>query len=405
VSKRALQSASDFKAKETVLRYLIAVWAVGLALLATLIMSPFVPTGISPLFLLAVMISAWRGGLGAGLLATFLSAFASAFIFLPPKYSFEIDQNDWLQVIVFSFAAVVIGSLSASRKRAEKERERLLVEAQAARVEAENANAVKDEFLAAVSHELRTPLTTIKALTRIMQRREISSEEQSEFLKDIASECDRQIDLVHNLLDLSRIKSGGLEVESKRVDVGEVIRACEKIERVEANEHEHKLVVELIPNLNYIRADHGALRRALCTVTENAIKFTPKGGRIILRAYNDDEQVVIEIEDTGRGIRDEDLPHIFDKFYRGRVAGGTGELNSEEPELPGAGLGLNLARALIRGMNGLIEVKSTVGQGSTFSIRLPIWKEKMNENEKELEPGIPETGTGKRALKVAEGLN
>jgi two-component system sensor histidine kinase BaeS len=114
---------------------------------------------------------------------------------------------------------------------------------------------------------------------------------------------------------------------------------------------------------------------------------------------------VIEIEDTGRGIRDEDLPHIFDKFYRGRMVAGTGELNSEETELPGAGLGLNLARALIQGMNGSIEVKSSVGQGSTFTVRLPVWKEKMNENEREPESGISEAGAGTHDLKVAEGTN
>ncbi|MDQ3135882.1 MAG: PAS domain-containing sensor histidine kinase, partial [Acidobacteriota bacterium] len=326
----------------SVLRYLVAVWTVGLAFAATLLMSPLVPPGISPLFLLAVMISAWRGGSGAGLLATALSALASAFVFLPPTYSLRIDRDDWLQLAVFTFAAVIVGTLSAARRRAEDEREALLVREQVARVEAEQANAVKDEFLAAVSHELRTPLTTIKTLTRVMQRREPSEAERREYLEDIASECDRQIDLVHNLLDLSRIKAGGMQIKSQRVDAGEIVRACEKIERAEAEEHGHRLLVELPPGLPFIRADHSALRRALCTVAENAIKYTPDGGSITLRAYSDGGSVIIEVQDTGRGIRAEDMPHIFDKFYRGQATGDGAEGVSEnEQEVPGIGLGLH----------------------------------------------------------------
>ncbi len=292
----------------TVLRYMVAVWTVGLAFAATLVMSPLMQPGVSPLFLLAVMISAWRGGLGAGLLATVLSASASAFVLLPPAYSLRVDRNDLLQLVVFTFAAVVIGSLSATRKSAEEEREALLVREQAARKEAEQANAVKDEFIAAASHELRTPLTTIKALTRVLLRQQPSETERREYLEDIASECDRQIDLVHNLLDLSRV------------------------------------------------------------------------------------------EDTGRGIRAEDLPRIFDKFYRGRAAtDGNHTSSADEQEVPGIGLGLHLARALVEGMNGTIEVRSQAGQGSTFAVRLPVWEKAANANDKDA------ASTPAHALSLAAG--
>jgi signal transduction histidine kinase len=366
----------------SVLRYLVAVWTVGLAFAATLLMSPLVPPGISPLFLLAVMISAWRGGSGAGLLATAFSALASAFVFLPPTYSLRIDRDDLLQLAVFTFAAIIIGTLSAARRRAEEEREALLVREQVARVEAERANAVKDEFLAAVSHELRTPLTTIKTLTRVMQRRDPGEAERREYLEDIASECDRQIDLVHNLLDLSRIRAGGVQIKPQRVDAGEVVRACEKIERAEAEEHGHQLRVELPPELPFVRADHSALRRALCTIAENSIKYTPDGGSITIRADSDGGSVVIEVEDTGRGIRDEDLPHIFDKFYRGHAKGdGAQGLSENGQEVPGIGLGLHLARALVEGMNGSIEVRSRAGAGSTFRLRLPVWSGESNGDD------------------------
>lgn len=352
-------------------RYLVAFWTVGAAFGATLLLSPIIAPRVSPLFLLAVMVSAWRGGLGAGLLATALSALVNVYVLLPPAFSFHAEREDLLQLSVFICAAVITGTLSAARRRAEAEREEILRREQSARAEAESANATKDEFLAAVSHELRTPLTTIKALTRILLKKNPGEDERREYLEDIASECDRQIDLVHNLLDLSRIRAGGVEIEPRRVDAAEVVRACEKIERIEAAEHDHKLSVQIAPDLPYVRADQGALRRALCSVVENAIKYTPPGGRIKINTYKNGSHVAIEVEDNGRGIHPEDLPHVFDSFYRGRaVDEGQGR---DEEGVPGIGLGLHLARSLVEGMNGSIEVRSKSGEGSIFILRLPVW--------------------------------
>lgn len=367
-------------------RYFIAVWTVGLAFLGTFLSSPFITPGLSPLFLLAVMVSAWRGGLGAGLLATALSTLATAYAFIPPHFSFSIDPDYLLRLFVFTIAAVIIGTLSSARRKAEEEREALLVRERAARIEAERANAVKDEFLAAVSHELRTPLTTIKALTRVLLRKNPTESERRDYLEDIASECDRQIDLVHNLLDLSRIKAIGVQLKLQRVDAEEVVRACEKIERVEAAERHHELSIEAASDLPFILADSNALRRAICTIVENAIKYTPDGGRIRLRAHpSGDGQVAIEVEDNGPGIHREDLPHIFESFYRGRATGdGAGRSDADDHEVPGVGLGLYLARALVEGMNGSIEVRSEIGQGSTFTLRLPVWRAETNAEGDEL---------------------
>lgn len=354
-------------------RYLIAVWTVGAGLILSLIAEPLGAPGISPVFLLAVLISAWRGGLGAGLFATFLSAFASAFVFLPPRFSLEIDRSDAVQLGVFTVCAVMIGTLSAARRRAEAAREVLFHKEQTARIEAERANQVKDEFLAAVSHELRTPLTTIKTLTRVMQRRELSAEERALYLSDIASECDREIDLVLNLLDLSRIRSGRVELSLKRAELSEILHACAKIVQGEAEKHEHAIAVEANADNAFVRCDPGALRRALCAVIENAIKFTPAGGFISLSGNIDESGAMIEIEDNGRGIAEEDLPHVFEKFYRGQNAGGTPQALPEE--VPGIGLGLNLAKNLIAGMDGTIAVESRLGEGTKFIVRLPLWEE------------------------------
>jgi len=364
---------------EVLRRYSIAVLTVGAAFLLSVAASPLVEPGISPFFLLAVMVSAWRGGLSVGLFATSLSAFASAFVFLQPRFSLSIDRSDMLQLAVFVIASVMVGSLSAARRRAEEAREILLIKEQTARREAEAANLVKDEFLAAVSHELRTPLTTIKTLTRVLQRREITDEERAQYLADIASECDREIDLVLNLLDMSRIKTSGIQIETKRTDAEQTILSCEKLVIGAAEERRHTVTVEIADDLPFIDADHSALRRALCAIVENAIKFTPDGGRIFIRAKKAGDVACIEIEDYGRGIAENDLPRIFDKFYRGSGAGGAAQAIADE--VPGIGLGLNLAKTLIEGMNGSLTVESRLGQGTKFIARLPVWAEELPKSE------------------------
>jgi signal transduction histidine kinase len=351
-------------------RYLNAVWSVAAVFALTMFAKLYAEMDGSPAYLAAVMFSTWRGGLGAGLLATALSAAVGVFFFLPPEYSFKVDGEGVLELGVFTLAALVVSSLSAARERA-------FAQEQAARGEAEAANAIKDEFLAAVSHELRTPLTTIKTLTRVLLKKNPTEEERREYLEDIASECDRQIDLVHNLLDLSRVKVGGVEIRSGRVDAGEVLQACQQIERTAAAERDQELIVESTSDLPPVRADQSALRRALCAVMENAIKYTPKGGRIILRARRGEggREVAFEVEDTGQGIPAEDLPRIFERFYRGHTVAGDDGGNPYEQEVPGIGLGLHLARVLVEGMGGSIEASSRVGHGSTFTLRLPVWRD------------------------------
>lgn len=355
-------------------RYSIAVSSVAGVFGLTMLLTNFVQADVSTLYLTAVMFSAWRGGLGAGLTATVLSVAATTYFFLPPVYSFSLKAEGVVELIVFALAAVLTSSLSASREQA-------LALEQSARREAESANQVKDEFLAAVSHELRTPLTTIKTLTRLLLRKNPPEEKRREYLEDIASECEREIDFVHNLLDLSRIRAGSVQINLSRVDVGAVVRACEKIERVAATENNHELNVEIETDLPFIRADGSALRRALCAVTENAIKYTPEGGRINLRALRDgSEYVIIEIADNGRGIDAKDLPHVFERFYRGRAKDENGGADAQD--ISGIGLGLYLACSLIEGMNGTISVRSEQGVGSIFTVRLPVWCEtdELTEN-------------------------
>lgn len=241
---------------------------------------------------------------------------------------------------------------------------------------------LKSEFVSTVSHELRTPLTTIKALTRLLMREGLQETKRREYIETISVECDRQIDLVLNLLDLSRIEGGVLRVTHERVDVDEVISSVIKSETRSAEKRQHELSVEPA-EVPPVCADPKELRRVLSNIVENAIKYTPDGGRIVLSAREEDSHVAISVTDNGRGIPAEDIPILFDKFHRGHPAPHSaamveGTINAEfleDADVSGVGLGLYLARNVMERMGGRISVDSKVGRGSTFKLHLPLWSD------------------------------
>ncbi len=283
-------------------------------------------------------------------------------------------------------------------------------EAQTARAEAEHANRAKDEFLQLISHEFRTPLTTIKMLARMLEKGEETADEKREFLDTIIAECDRQIDMILNLLDVARIDAGTIDLKLEPVDIARLLRDCDKTERHGANAREQKFDVECEENLPAARGDAKAVRRALCAIIENAVKYTPIGGaievsaRLIMQnqAAKDDgketieneksaaendcgDEIAVSVSDTGRGIHAEDLPHLFGKFYRGKkeiphdhTTDGTPDDAGGRAATPGVGLGLYLSKKLIEELGGRIAVSSEVGRGSCFTIYLKVWNDETD---------------------------
>jgi signal transduction histidine kinase len=242
---------------------------------------------------------------------------------------------------------------------------------------------LKSEFVSTVSHELRTPLTTIKALTRLLMREGLDESKRREYIETISVECDRQIDFVLNLLDLSRIEGGVLRVTHERVDVREVISSVVKSETRSAEKRSHDLRLDPDIDVPAVCADPKELRRVLSNIVENAIKYTPDGGRVVLSAHQQDGQVAISVTDNGRGIPAEDMPILFDKFHRGRPAPHSEAMREattdaellEDADVSGVGLGLYLARNVMEQMGGRITVESQVGKGSTFKLHLPVWRD------------------------------
>jgi two-component system sensor histidine kinase BaeS len=235
---------------------------------------------------------------------------------------------------------------------------------------------LKSEFVSSVSHELKTPLTTIKLLARLLQRSDIAEEEKLDYAKTIAVECDRQIDLVVNLLDLSRIESGSYQLRKTRVDVPTLIASCVKIERYRAESLGFMLVTNVPSELPAVTGDIEALRRVIRSLIDNAIKYTQPGGHIKLSARELDDKVEITVSDTGKGIAESDVPHIFDKFYRAASDAENSTAGVPGTAASGVGLGLYLAQHIVAQLNGKISVESKQSVGTTFSVILPLWFER-----------------------------
>ena len=221
------------------------------------------------------------------------------------------------------------------------------------------------EFVANVSHELRTPLTSIKSYTEtLMDAPDLPPELSQKFLGVICNESDRMARIVKDLLTLSRLDYGRLDMKYSRFDTGKLVQGIYDAMLFEAKNHQHTLVLKADPNLPEIDADRERIEQVVVNIVSNAVKYTPNGGTITLEGFRDGSNVVFRVTDTGTGIPKEDLPRIFERFYRVDKA--------RSREKGGTGLGLAIASEIVRLHNGTISLDSTVDVGTTVTITLPI---------------------------------
>jgi len=252
----------------------------------------------------------------------------------------------------------------AERKQAEEERAAMLIREQAARAEAESANRTKDEFLATLSHELRTPLTAILGWSHLLRTSELQAPQFAQALETIERNARSQSQLIDDLLDVSRIVTGKLEVEFSTVDLSSVVAAALESVHPALTAKEIDLETFVEPGLR-VSGDAHRMQQIFWNLFTNAIKFTPRGGHVRIATEKHDSEVSIKIADTGIGISPEFLPYIFDRF---RQADG-----STTRAQGGLGLGLAIVRHLVDVHHGRVEVESAgTKQGSTFTVSLPL---------------------------------
>ncbi len=253
----------------------------------------------------------------------------------------------------------------AERTRAEKERAAMLVREQAARRHAEEANRLKDEFLATLSHELRTPLTAVLGWTHLLRTEEVSEAERAQGLEIIERNARAQGQLVEDLLDMSRIITGKIRLAMQTLDPVAFVDAAIEAVRPAAGAKRIAIEKKIEPGINAISGDPARLQQVIWNLLSNAIKFTPAGGQVEVRLSCLDSQLEIAVHDSGIGVEQEFLPYVFDRF---RQADGTITRRHG-----GLGLGLAIVRHLIELHGGTVEAQSEgKGQGATFVCRLPL---------------------------------
>ncbi|GAC1394788.1 MAG: hypothetical protein NVSMB47_04320 [Polyangiales bacterium] len=243
-------------------------------------------------------------------------------------------------------------------------RARLFADERAARTEADAANRIKDEFLAVLSHELRTPLHAILGWARLLREARVPPEKVAHGVAAIERNAMAQTQLIEDLLDVSRIVSGNLRIESKRVDLRRAIEAAVEIVRPMAEAKGVRLTVTIAPELAPMVGDAGRLEQIVWNLLGNSVKFTPPGGEVALDAASTDEGISMRVTDSGQGIAPEFLPHLFERFRQA-------DSSATRPQ-GGLGLGLSIVKRLVELHGGTITATSDGrGRGASFALEFP----------------------------------
>src|SRR5262245_27107515 len=342
------------------LRYFIAIAATAVAFTARFLLKSALGN-VAPLltFSLSVVVSAWYGGLGPGLLATALSLILGDYFFIAESVAERIEE------IIFLGIGISISILSQARLSLEVKRQQLLASEQDARRAAEDANRLKDEFLSTVSHELRTPLTAISGWALMLRAGRLDAAQSARALETIVRSAKAQNQLIDDLLDVSRIIAGKMRLDVAPVKLGSVIKAAIETVRPAAEAKGIHLSALLDPAADAMSGDAERLQQVVWNLLSNAVKFAPNGGRVEVRLERADSHVEIAVADNGQGIKPEFLPYVFERFRQ--EDGGTNRHQG------GLGLGLAIVRHIVELHGGTVRVASEgLGKGATFTVALPI---------------------------------
>ena len=250
-----------------------------------------------------------------------------------------------------------LGSLAANVNRMNAELRRLYSELEA-------ASRHKSEFLANMSHELRTPLNAVIGFSQVLQQRlfgEINAK-QEEYLADILSSGNHLLSLINDVLDLSKVEAGQVELDVRELSLRDALERGVVMVREKAATGDVRLSLEVADDIDVVRGDERRLRQVVFNLLANAVKFTPPGGNVVVAAERVDHNVCVSVTDTGAGIAPEDQERIFEEFQQTDAGAGQRE---------GTGLGLAVSKRLIELHGGRIWVESELGRGSRFSFTLP----------------------------------
>jgi signal transduction histidine kinase/CheY-like chemotaxis protein len=292
---------------------------------------------------------------------------------LGPRANVTLLERPFRNSTLFS---VLDGALRARKRQFEtrdllEQREQLLELEKLARAEAEDSNKAKDEFLAMLSHELRTPLTTMLGWSKILKRHHLDPKTTSRALDAIERSAKSQAQLIDDLLDVSRIVTGKFQIEKKNMDLVSLIRSSVEMIRPAAESKQVALSLEIADEPNMIFGDFQRLQQAMLNILSNAVKFTSATGSIHIKLALANSTACISIADTGKGIPQEFLPHIFERFRQGD--------STSTRNQGGLGLGLAIVQHIVTLHEGTVKAESDgEGKGSRFTVTLPVAMDESN---------------------------
>jgi PAS domain S-box-containing protein len=312
-----------------------------------------------------------------GAVAQYRDIFRSQMII--PVYESTIRRADGSERIVETRATFVsldgnqtvllsiIRDITA-RRRLEEERDHLLTREHAARLEAETALRIRDQFLTVAAHELRTPLTTLRGYTEILRRRaereHTLSERDQRALQIIDAQAKRLHGLIDSLLDIGRIQAGGFTIEKRPLDLCILVRRL--VEESQPALEQHSIDLECQEDALIVAGDAGRLEQVVHNLLQNAMKYSPSGGVVTIRVHRQHDRACLAVGDQGIGIPEAAQAHLFQQFYRAP--------NVEEEQIQGMGIGLYVVKEIVTLHGGEITVVSQEGVGSTFTVSLPLYK-------------------------------
>jgi signal transduction histidine kinase/DNA-binding response OmpR family regulator/HAMP domain-containing protein len=218
---------------------------------------------------------------------------------------------------------------------------------------------MKTDFVATASHELRSPLTSIKGFVELLGRSEVLGDREREFVDVVLQSTDRLVELVNDLLDVARLEAGRMEIHARLFDVHEVIEEVARLLRPRVEEKDQRLVLDIPPGLPKVLADPLRVRQVMTNLISNAHQYSDEGATITVTADGDRDEVELSVADDGRGMSPDDMERVFERFVR------------RDDALGGTGLGLSIVHSLVEIQNGTVDVASTVGEGTVFTVRLP----------------------------------
>lgn len=226
------------------------------------------------------------------------------------------------------------------------------------------SDSLRKELISNVSHDLRTPLTSLQGyLETLRYKEDLTLEERQHYLETALKHSDRLRRLVSDLFELSHLDAHEVGIKKETFSICELAQDVLQKFHLYAKEKEVQLLSDFEGTLPFVMGDIGLMERALENLIKNAIQYTPEGGQVIVSIYQSGQNLIVHVKDTGNGIPENDLPHIFDRYYRAQMN------SSEMPE--GSGLGLAITKRIVELHGSAIEVQSTVGEGTGFNFSLP----------------------------------